>query len=495
MRTTLVLLWLASAALAASGLRLVDAMKSRDTAAVIDLVRQEADVNAPQGDGATALHWASHWNDPDSARLLIRAHANVNAADDEGTTPLSLACLNGSLEMAGLLLDSGANPNAARLTGETPLMTAAYSGNLAVVTLLLEHHADVNAKETLRGQTPLMLAVAQNHLDIARTLLDHGADVKARSSHRFTPLLFAVQQGNLDLAKLMIQAGADVNDTAPDGIGGDTNARRLYKPNTEAGALLLAIDSRHEAVATFLIERGANVNEHGAGRTPLHSAVQQQMPELVSLLLANGADPNVALERPMPLLSRALTALTGMPVSQIGATPFWLAADYGDARIMQILAQGRADPLLSTKDHTTPLMAAAGVDYIEGEDRYGRRWYRDNTMPLQLAALEAVKVALQLGGNVNAANNDGLTAMHGAAYMGSNLLVQFLVDHGAKLDVPNRRGWTPYFITQGIYVAGTFIARNETGELMRRLGADINLGVELWKDDVDPRQAERPQKQ
>ena len=136
-------------------------------------------------------------------------------------------------------------------------------------------------------------------------------------------------------------------------------------------------------------------------------------------------------------------------------------------------------------------MAAAGVDYIEGEDRYGRRWYRDNTMPLQLAALEAVKVALQLGGNVNAANNDGLTAMHGAAYMGSDLLVQFLVDHGAKLDVRNRRGWTPYFITQGIYVAGTFIARKETGELMRRLGADVNLGVELWKDDVDPRQAER----
>ena len=116
-------------------------------------------------------------------------------------------------------------------------------------------------------------------------------------------------------------------------------------------------------------------------------------------------------------------------------------------------------------------------------------------MQLQLAALEAVNVALELGGDLNAANADGLTAMHGAAYMGSNLLVQFLFDHGAKLDVRNRRGWTPYFITQGIYVAGTFIVRKDTAALMRKLGADVNLGVELWKDDVDPMQAERRARQ
>ena len=441
------------------------------------------------------MHWASHWNDLDSARLLLRAGAKANATDDEGTTPLFLACLNGSLSMVELLLESGANVNVARLTGETPLMTAAYTGNPAVVKLLIARGADVNVKETSRGQTPLMLAAAQNHLEIARILIEQKADVHARSSHGFTPFLFAVQQGNLDMAKLLLGAGADVNETAPDGIGGDTNARRLYKPNTEAGALLLAIDSRHEAMAKWLIERGANVNEHSAGRTPLHSAIQQDMLELVGLLLSHGANPNVGLERPMPLLSRALTALTGMQVSQIGATPFWLAADYGNARIMRMLADAGANPLTATKDHTTPLMAAAGVDYIEGEDRYGRRWFQDNTMPLQLAALEAVKVALELGGDLNAANNDGLTAMHGAAYMGSNLLVQFLFDHGAKLDVRNRRGWTPYFITQGIYVAGTFIVRKDTGELMRKLGADVNLGVELWKDDVDPMQAERRARQ
>jgi len=389
--------------------------------------------------------------------------------------------------MVKTLIDHSADPNLARSSGETPLMTAAHSGNVDVVKLLLAHDANVNAKENTRGQTALMLSVAENHEDVARVLIENHADVKARSKNRFTAFQFAVQQGNLAIARMLLAAGADVNETAPDGIGGDTNARRLFKPNTEAGALLTAIDSGHQEMAKFLIDNGADVNQHGAGRTPLHSAIQQTMPELVKLLLAKGADPNARLERPMPLLSRGLNALTGMPVSMIGATSFWLAADYGDAATMRLLIAAHADPLIVTKDKTTPLMAAAGVDFIEGQDRYGRRWFRDTTMPIQMAALEAVKLALELGNDVNAANADGLTAMHGAAYMGSNLLVQYLFDHGAKLDVRNRRGWTPYFITQGIYIAGTFIARKDTGELLTKLGADRHLGVELWIDDVDPR--------
>jgi len=481
---TLILL---TTAAPAADLRLVDAVKSQNTEAVPTLLQQHADVDAPQGDGATALHWAAHWDDLKTADLLLAAGANVNAADDDGVTPLSLACLNGSAAMVKTLIDHSADPNLARSSGETPLMTAAHSGNVDVVKLLLAHDANVNAKENTRGQTALMLSVAENHEDVARVLIENHADVKARSKNRFTAFQFAVQQGNLAIARMLLAAGADVNETAPDGIGGDTNARRLFKPNTEAGALLTAIDSGHQEMAKFLIDNGADVNQHGAGRTPLHSAIQQTMPELVKLLLAKGADPNARLERPMPLLSRGLNALTGMPVSMIGATSFWLAADYGDAATMRLLIAAHADPLIVTKDKTTPLMAAAGVDFIEGQDRYGRRWFRDTTMPIQMAALEAVKLALELGNDVNAANADGLTAMHGAAYMGSNLLVQYLFDHGAKLDVRNRRGWTPYFITQGIYIAGTFIARKDTGELLTKLGADRHLGVELWIDDVDPR--------
>ncbi len=469
--------------------RIVDAAKAQDVQAVRALLQQRADVNATQGDGATALHWAAHWDDRTTAEILLRAGANANAADDEGVTPLSLACLNASPLMVELLLKAGANPNLAQLNGETPLMTAAHTGNLEVLKLLLARGADVNAREAAHGQTALMRAVAENHPDAVQLLVESKADVHARSKTGFTPLLFAAQQGNLRSAEILLQAGADVNESAPDGIAGDTNARSLFKPNTQANALLVAIDSGHEAMAKFLVERGADVNQNGAGRTPLHSAVQQNMPDLVKILLDHHANPNVKTTRPMPLLSRYIQAQTGVDVNPIGATPFWLAADFGDIRSMRILIAGGADPSLATADKTTPLMAAAGADFIEGQDRYGRRWFQDTTMPLQRAALEAVKYCLELGADVNAANANGLTAMHGAAYMGSNLIAQFLFDHGAKLDVRNRLGQTPYFITQGVYQAGSFIVRKETGELLRTLGADTSITADKGQEVNAPQGA------
>lgn len=406
------------------------------------------------------------------ATILIRAGADVNAADDEGATPLLQACLNASSPMVEMLVKAGANPNAAARNGETPLMTAARTGNIEVAKLLLSSKADVNAKEAARGQNALMRAVAENHADIAKALLQAGADVHARSNTGFTALLFAAQQGNIEIARTLLEAGADVNESAPDGIGGDTNARSLSKANTQAGTLLVAIDSHHEAMARFLLDRGANPNQNGAGRTPLHSAVQQEMPELVKALLAHKADANVRLEKAMPLLSRYILQAAGLDTSPLGATPFWLAASYGDAPMMRILVAGGADPQITSKDKTTPLMAAAGVDFIEGQDRYGRRWFQPTTMPLQLAALEAVKLCIELGADVNAVNANGQTALHGAAYMGSNIIAQYLVDRGAKVNVKNKLGQTPYFITQGVYQAGTFIVRKDTGDLLRKLGAD-----------------------
>jgi ankyrin repeat protein len=474
----------ASGFAATNSARLLEAAKAQDSAAVRALIRDHADVNATQGDGATVLHWAAHWDDRDTVQFLIEAGAHVNAADDEGVTPLSLACLNGSGAVTALLLASGANPNLAKLNGETPLMTAAFTGNAGVVKLLLAHSANVNAQETTRGQTALMWAVAKNHPDVVRALIDGGADVKARSKNQFTALLFAAQQGNLESARLLLAAGADVNHTAPDGIAGDTNARAAFKPNTQAGALLVAIDSGHEDMARFLVEKGADVNQHGAGRTPLHSAVQQQMPDLARLLLARGANPNARLEKPLPLLSRYILQAAGLDPSAIGATPFWMAADFGDVRMMHLLVEGGANPLLTANDGTTALMAAAGIDFIEGQDRYGRRWFQDSTMPLQLAALEAVKYCLELGGDINAVNANGQTAMHGAAYVGSTVLVQFLFDHGAKLDAMNKLGQTPYFITQGIYQAGSFFVRKEAGDLLRKLGADPVLGFEIARKNT-----------
>jgi ankyrin repeat protein len=479
----LIVVSLAGASHVSAASRLVDAVRNQDTALVQSLLKQRTDVNAAQGDGATALHWAAHWNDQKTAAALLAAGAKVNAADDEGVTPLALACLNASAPMVQLLLGAGANPNTAQANGETPLMVAAMTGSDAVVKLLLARGADVNAVEATLNQTALMRAVAENHLSVIRLLIDAHASVSARSKNRFTPLLFAAQQGNMESAKMLLAAGADVNETAPDGIAGDTNSRLMFKPNTEAGALLVAIDSGHEALARFLAEQGADVNQHGAGRTPLHSAVQRQMPQLVTLLLEKHADPNARLEKVMPLLSRYIGQQAGVDTNPVGATPFWLAADYGDAAMMQLLVDHGADPKLTTNDKTTPLMAAAGVDFIEGQDRYGRRWFQPTTMPLQLAAIEATKVALKLGNDINAVNTNGQTALHGAAYMGSTLLIQYLVDNGAKLNTTNKLGQTPYYITQGVYQAGSFFVRKEAGELLTKLGADITIGANMKHTD------------
>ena len=461
---------------------LIQAVKAGDHATVRALLERGADATAPQGDGATALHWAAHRDDAESARLLIGAGGRASAADDHGVTPLSLACLNGSAAMVELLLESGADPNAARSTGETPIMTAARVGNVDVVRMLLARGADVTATERTRGQTALMLAVAENHTAVARVLLETGGGATTRSTNEFTPLLFAAQQGSVDIARLLLAAGADVDESAPDGIAGDTNARSAFKPDTDASALMVAIDSGHPEMALLLLEEGADANHSGAGRTPLHSATQHAMPDVVRALLAHGADPNPRLEKPMPLLSRFIRQDNGLTPTPIGATPFWLAASYGDTETMRVLVDGGADRLAVSNDGTTALMVAAGADYVEGQDKYGRRWFGDNT-PLQERALEATTLVLELGHDVNATNGKGQTALHGAVYYGGTILVPYLVEQGARIDVLNQRGQTPWMIAaQGEYRSGSFYRHEETGKVLEELGADTTLGFDLGRD-------------
>src|SRR5262245_53888625 len=274
---------LSAANLAAQGrLRLVDAVKRQDRQAVRALLKQKADVNAAEGDGATALHWASYKDDIETVELLIRAGATVDAANDLGVTPLSLACANGNAAVVAKLLTAKANPNLATPGGVSPLMIAARVGSVPTVNALLAAGANVNASEASRGQTALMWAAAQRHSDVVRMLIDHGADIRARSrvsllrvnrggpngtdadvSHvddvekgGSTALLFAARQGDLESAKLLVAAGADVNTTAPDGYS----------------ALVLASHSGHGALASFLLEHGADPNSAGAGFTALHTA-------------------------------------------------------------------------------------------------------------------------------------------------------------------------------------------------------------------------------
>jgi uncharacterized protein len=474
--SAILLLSIASLAGASRDVRLVEAVKKGDNAAVRSLLKQHVDVNTPQNDGATALAWAVHRDDLETAELLIRAGANVNAANDYGVTPLSLACSNGNAAVVEELLKAGADANAALTTGETVLMTASRTGNLEVVESLLRAGADVNGEGGRLGQTALMWAVEENHPEVTQALIEHGADVHARSKGGFTPLLFAAQQGNLDSARILLAAGANVNEATPE----------------DGSALVVASASGHEEFSIFLLDKGANPNAaDGYGVTPLHYAVlkglailggvrfrpatsestlsylfRPNMQKLVKALLAHGANPNARIANAPPLPhSRPIIT------SPVGATPFLLAAATYDAGLMRMLAASGADPHLATEEGTTTLIMAAGLG--EGLGKLAERTAEEDER-----ALEAVRVAVEVGVDVNAANNSGLTPLHAAAYVGSNAIVQFLVDKGAKLNVKDKYGQTPLTVAEMVFPASLVdgylkphTVHKSTADLLRKLGA------------------------
>jgi len=168
--------------LTAASSELADAAMNRNKDAVRSLLLKKADVNAPQVDGTTALHWAVRADDLETADLLIRAGANVSVANREGTLPMQLAALNGSAAMIDRLIKAGANPNASLSKfGDTALMFAARTGKVDAVKLLLDNGAQINAIETWGGTNPLMWAVSERHLDMVKLLIARGADVNSRS--------------------------------------------------------------------------------------------------------------------------------------------------------------------------------------------------------------------------------------------------------------------------------------------------------------------------
>ena len=530
------LLCISSHAASNGDLRLVEAVKNRDSAAVRILIKQQADVNAAQLDGATALHWAAHWDDLETAELLIRAGANVNAANDYGVTPLSLACTNRNSAMIEKLLKARADPNAAQWTGETAFMTCVRAGNPHAVKLMLNHGANLNAK-TRRGQTALMWAAAQKRPEVVQALIHHGSDVNATtrmltvdgftppqyytwglydhvtgeparydptdfhldpasSRGGYTPLLFAARAGDLESARLLVAAGADVNAAGPDG-----------------SPLVMGSASGHQALAIFLLEKGADPNAaDGWGITALHWAVQEglaaitahrqqssstdhlwrrpNMPELVKALLEHGVNPNARIVKgPPPFIYPPFDRSTGetrldLPrVRSIGATPFFLAAAAADVNVMRILLAGGADPRLATDEGTTPLMVAAGLGPFE----------KDRPKEKEKDALKAVLLAVELGNDVNAVTTGtgGRTALHGAAYMGANDIIRFLVERGARLDAEDKYGQTPLSIALGDpeLLVDEFDKRFRIGSRPRKDTADLLL--QLGATPVSPPATER----
>ncbi|MGI8672851.1 MAG: ankyrin repeat domain-containing protein [Luteitalea sp.] len=474
--TAVVLLSLSSVRAAGGDARLADAAERADWSRVRALIGQRAEVNPSQVDGMTALHWSAYHDDQTITELLVRAGANVKAANRYGVTPLSLACTNGNAAMVELLLTAGADPNVSLPGGETALMTAARTGAMAPVQALLSHGALVDNKDDRRGQTALMWAAAEGHADVVEVLIEAGADLRTRVPSGFTPLLFAVREGRLDVVRVLLKAGANVNEAIPV----DGPRRRSYGgglPPAGATPLLLAVRNAHFDVAATLLEAGADPDAAAPGYTVLHAITAVRKPgvgdndpapegsgtmsslDLVKALVARGADVNARMTRTPNLNNTRL--------NERGATPFLLAALTADADLMKVLAASGADPSLTNADNSTPLMVAAGLaTRSPGEDA--------GTEP---EVLQALQVALDLGADLDAVDNNGETAMHGAAYKNLPGAVTFLATKGARIDVwnrPDKFDWTPLAIAAG-YRFGNFKPSPDTEAAIR--AAMIAAGV------------------
>ena len=435
---------------AAVDLPLIRAVRHHDLEAVRALLKQRVDVNAPQGDGTTALHWAVRVDDPAIVEALLRAGARAGAANDTGATPLHLACINRNGAMVDRIVRAGADANGALVNGETVLMTCARTGTTAGVKSLLVHGASVNAKEKGHEQTALMWASAEAHADVVRMLVEARADVHARSrtytqfvvpedtqragreeitytalAGGMTPLLFAARAGDADSVRLLVEAGASPNERRADG----------------ASALIMAAYSGRTQAAIALLDKGADPNDAEIGYAPLHAAVLKSDVALVNALLARGANPNARMTKGTP--KRRDGEDFNLPATLIGSTPYLLAAKFLEPEILRALKAAGADPSLSMPNGATPVMLAAGMGSSTTANRRGVRTVDFGKMEPESRALETVTTALSLGGDVNATNNAGDTALHGAAPMGYNTVIQFLADHGADVNAKNKRGLTP----------------------------------------------------
>jgi len=497
-RVLVVACWFSPAVATAQAPDLIDVVKRQDTAAVRKLVAARVAVDAQGADGQTALHWAAQRDNVELVDILLGAGANAKAESRYKVTPLYLAAQNGSAAVMERLLAAGADANGTAFEGQTMLMTAALSGKVDAVRLLLQRGARVDVKDPYKGQTALMWAAAEGHTQAAELLIEGGAELAARSTGGFSPFLFAVRNAHTETAGMLLARGANVNDVAPDG----------------SSALSMAVVNAYFELASMLVDRGANPNLPDPRGSPLHTIAWLRKPgsdgaagvggtpqgtpvqtghvtplELAKKLLEHGANANPRVEWREATFGKEGGTARNPPnvrlgrhlLSYTGATPFYVAAKNGDAPLMRLLADHGADPTTPTKAGITPLMVAAGLDYWEGESP------GPFTGVSEAERLAAVKLAIELGNDVNAHANfgdyrmdgdvaytlmyyphniddllelgvgdprwSGSTPLIGAVVSGQPSIVQYLLDRGAKADASTKLGWTPLRVAQGVFFA------------------------------------------
>jgi len=503
-RRIVAILLLIGPAAGLNGETLMDAVRAGKPATVRALLKSGADVNQPNADGSTPLMLAVHEENAEITDLLLTAGAKPDATSRYRMTPLNIAAETGNAAILERLLTAGADPNGVSEEGQTALMTAARNGKTDAVRALIRRGAKVNATESFKGQSPLMFAAGEGNTAAVEMLIEFGADLRARSKAGFTPLLFAVRNNRHETAKFLLAHGANANDSIAGANGAPATA-----------AINIAVLNADFDLASLLLDAGANPNVRDARGYPIHVVVWLHKPgappdfamsgvdpqpvalpsgrmshvDMLKKLLAKGADPNATvvseearfvpgggLSRNPPELAIGRHYLTYM-----GATPFYLAARNGDVEMMRILAAAGANPTQPTKYGVTPLMGAACLDYYEGESA------GPFSGVSEAERLQAVKLALELGNDINARTHfgdypmtgspedtllrypdnikdilnlgvgdmrfDGMTALHGAVICNQPSIVEYLIQKGAQVDAKNRLGWTPLMVAGGIYIA------------------------------------------
>jgi ankyrin repeat protein len=479
-------LWLAaSGAAVAADNSLAGLIQSGQRDAALKMIAAGADVNAAQGDGTTPLHWAIYKIDPEVTRALLARGAKPNVINKYGSSPLAEAVKVADARLVKMLLDAGSDANVPNAEGQTALMLAARAGSLDVANLLVSHGADVNAKEKWRGQTALMWAADARSAALTRFLIGRKADVNARAMANdwstqmtgeprnqyrptggMTPLLYAARSGCRDCVAALLDAGADPNKPTPDGVT----------------PLIVAMDNFAFDTAKLLFERGANPHVWDWwGRTALYTAIDMNTYSLDAYAERTG--PPIVKEKTTALELAKLFIDAGVNVNPqlnmhrpgrggnsgrfadeiitTGATPLLRAAGSQDKEAVKLLLDHGARVDVPNVMGVTPLMAASGFG-MEPAPRFN-----PDAPDVQDRSIATLELLLAKGADVNARITDtksttarmgrgstlqergGQSALFGAVQWGWPRVAEYLIGHGAKVDIKDDAGVSPLDAASG----------------------------------------------